>query len=236
MNLQKICIIPARGGSKRIPRKNIRNFRGHPVISWSVRAALQSKCFDRIIVSTDDAEIANYSESIGAEIPFVRPSALSNDLADTRSVVKHAINALFDQPSSLIHVCCLYATSPFVLPNDISSSYELFCKSRIGSVIFPATSFPFPIQRAIRIDSEGYSSCVDSASMLRRSQDLEEYFHDAGQFYWATANTWCGKSNLYENGRPLLLPRWRVQDIDTEEDWKSAELMHSLLWPSNSDD
>ena len=224
-----ICIIPARGGSKRIKGKNIRLFRGQPMIEWSIRAAQDSNCFDRIVVSTDDEEISVIAQKAGAEVPFVRPAYLSDDFTGTREVIAHALYELALQGDQISQVCCLYATAPFVSSSDILMAREQLNKSRLGSVVFTATSFPFPIQRALRIDSEGYSSVFDPSSILKRSQDLEQFYHDAGQFYWASASTWTIDFNLFDRGRPLLLPRWRVQDIDTEEDWKRAELMHMAL-------
>lgn len=225
----RLCIIPARGGSKRIPRKNIRYFRGLPVIARSILAAQQSNCFDKIIVSTDDSEIAAVAESYGAEIPFKRPAHLSDDYANTTEVVKHAISALdhLVQPHDL--VCCIYATAPFLVSADLQSSLDLLYSSRDGTVVFAATSFPFPIQRSIRLDQNGYSSAFDHENVFKRSQDLEEFFHDVGMFYWASAETWNTNVNIFDIGRPLLLPRWRVQDIDTNEDWIRAELMHETL-------
>lgn len=224
-----ICVIPARGGSKRIPRKNIKNFCGHPMIAWSIKAARQSGCFDQIIVSTDDAEIAEISVGYGATIPFLRPSELSDDHATTKDVMNHAVNTLFSSPTNDHFICCLYATAPFVQPLDLHQSFDLLLQSRLGTVVFAATSFTFPIQRAIRLDEKGYSSAYDLDSINKRSQDLEEFFHDAGMFYWASALTWCGQTNIFNSGRPLILPSWRVQDIDTQDDWIRAELMHSSV-------
>ena len=225
----KICLIPARGGSKRIPRKNIREFRGKPMIAWSISAAQESSCFDRIIVSTDDEEIAEVARSFGAEVPFLRPSHLADDQATTQDVIGHALEWFQRQGQVCEVLCCLYATAPFVQPTDLQSADTNLSEAETGTVVFAATSFPFPIQRAIRVDAEGYSSMFQPDQFATRSQDLEEAFHDAGQFYWATPQTWSTVVNLFEGARPIILPRWRVQDIDTEEDWFRAELMHQLL-------
>ena len=227
--LMKICLIPARGGSKRIPRKNIREFRGRPMIAWSILAAQESACFDRIIVSTDDEEIADVARSFGAEVPFLRPACLADDQATTQDVISHALDWFQQQRMICEALCCLYATAPFVRPTDLQSAEKNLRNASVGTVVFAATSFAFPIQRAVRIDSEGYSSMFQPDQYATRSQDLEEAFHDAGQFYWATPQTWGTVVNLFEGARPILLPRWRVQDIDTEEDWCRAELMHQLL-------
>ena len=224
-----ICLIPARGGSKRIPRKNIRSFCGMPMIAWSIKAAQDSGAFDQILVSTDDVEIAEVARGHGAEVPFLRPEHLADDQASTQDVITHALDWVSKQGNHCEALCCLYATAPFVQPEDLRLSKQRLEDSRPGTVVFAATSFPFPIQRAIHLDEQGYSAMFQPECFSTRSQDLVEAYHDAGQFYWATPQTWSEVTNLFEGMRPLLLPRWRVQDIDTEEDWQSAELLHQLL-------
>ena len=224
-----IALIPARGGSNRIPRKNIRLFRGRPMIAWSIEAARTAGCFDRILVSTDDAEIAEVARDHGAEVPFLRPAHLSDDQASTQVVIGHALKWLEQQGLVCEALCCLYATAPFVQAEDLCHSRQQLIDSIPGTVVFAATSFPFPIQRAIYLDAQGYSSMFQPECFSSRSQDLTEAYHDAGQFYWATPQTWSTVTNLFEGMRPLLLPRWRVQDIDTQEDWQRAELLHQLL-------
>ena len=224
-----LCVIPARGGSKRIPRKNIRSFRGRPMITWSIAAAQAAGCFDRILVSTDDEEIAKLAADHGAEVPFLRPAHLADDHATTQAVVLHTVQWCQQQGLPLEAVCCLYATAPFVQPADLAEAVGLLKQAPPESFVFTATSFPFPIQRAIRIDADGRSAMFQPEHFITRSQDLEEAYHDAGQFYLARASAWANRSNLFDNGRPLLLPHWRVQDIDTEEDWKRAELLGCLL-------
>jgi len=225
----KLALIPARGGSKRIPRKNIRPFRGRPMITWSIEAARASGCFDRIIVSTDDEEIAEVARGCGAEVPFQRPAHLADDQATTQAVVLHALQWSEQQGLAPQAVCCLYATAPFVQPADLVAAGQLLEQAPAGSFVFSATSFPFPIQRAIRIDTAGRSAMFQPEHFNIRSQDLEEAFHDAGQLYWGRPHAWASSFNIFEDGRPLILPRWRVQDIDTEEDWTRAELLHQLL-------
>ena len=229
IDLATIAVIPARGGSKRIPRKNLRPFRGRPMIAWSIAAAQAAGCFDRILVSTDDDEIASVAASCGAEVPFIRPAHLADDRATTQAVVQHAVQWCEENDVAVDAICCLYATAPFVQSSDLIEAAKLLQNTSPNSFVFSATSFPFPVQRAIRIDSRGYSSMFHPEHFDSRSQDLEEAFHDAGQFYWARPIAWSSVSNLFENGCPLLLPRWRVQDIDTEEDWRRAELLHELL-------
>ena len=225
----KLALIPARGGSKRIPRKNIRFFRGRPMIAWSIEAAQAAGCFDRIMVSTDDEEIAAVATRHGAEVPFFRPAHLADDQATTQAVVLHAVQWCEQEGVPVEAVCCLYATAPFVQPGDLAEAARLLDLALPHSFVLTATSFPFPIQRAVRIDGDGRASMFQPEQFNTRSQDLEEAFHDAGQFYWARPAAWATSSNLFDDGRPLLLPRWRVQDIDTEEDWHRAELLHRLL-------
>ena len=224
-----LALIPARGGSKRIPRKNIRLFRGKPMIAWSIEAAISAGCFDRIVVSTDDEEIAAVARSHGAEVPFLRPAYLANDLATTQAVVVNALQWCEEQNLAPHALCCLYATAPFVQPTDLVAAGDLLEKAPIDSFVFTATSFPFPIQRAIHINTEGQSAMFNPEQFNTRSQDLVEAFHDAGQFYWARPEAWKHRESIFENGRPLVIPRWRVQDIDTEEDWHRAELIHRLI-------
>ena len=229
MSAQKICIIPARGGSKRIPRKNIRPFHGKPMIAWSIEAALNSKLFDQVLVSTDDREIAAISVACGADVPFIRPAELSGDFATTTDVIQHAIHQLSSEIQLIDNIFCLYATAPFVQVQMLEQAFDLFNSTTKPSAVFTATSYSFPIQRAIRINRHGYSSPFDQESIVKRSQDLEEFFHDAGQFYLATADSWLKNIDIFNKGRPLLIPRFFVQDIDTEEDWIYAELMHCAL-------
>lgn len=221
----KVAVIPARGGSKRIPRKNVRDFCGKPMIAWSIEAAQQSGCFDRIMVSTDDAEIVDVARRWGAEVPFVRPAELSGDYTGTLPVIRHATEWLAQQGQVPQLVCCIYATAPFVRPDDICRGLENLTTTGC-SYAFSVTSYPYPIQRAIRITSGGRVEMFDPEQFSVRSQDLEEAYHDAGQFYWGTANAWLAEKVIFSfDATPVILPRHQVQDIDTPEDWQRAELM-----------
>ncbi len=225
----RLAVIPARGGSKRIPRKNVRPFAGRPIIAHSIDAARASGLFDRIVVSTDDDEIARVAREAGAETPFVRPPELSDDHTGTNAVVRHAIRWFGEHGAAPQHVCCLYATAPFVRPADLRAGFERLAASG-KSFAFSVTSFAFPIQRALRIDAEGNLAPIWPENATRRSQDLEETFHDAGQFYWGTARAFLDDVTLYSAASvPVVLPRHRVQDIDTEEDWVRAEWMFRAL-------
>lgn len=224
----RLAVIPARGGSKRIPRKNIKPFLGKPIIAYSIEAALKSACFDRVIVSTDDDEIAAVAEKYGAEVPFRRPAELSNDYCATTTVIQHAINWMESRGSVPRHVCCLYATAPFITAANLRTGYEALIASDVAYV-FSATSFPFPIQRAIKLDSQGNVSMFQPEHYLTRSQDLEPAYHDAGQFYWGKADSFKNDLPVFTSGaKVVMLPRSMVQDIDTVEDWEQAELLYRL--------
>ncbi len=228
----KLCIIPARGGSKRIPRKNIKDFNGKPMIAYSIEAALTSKCFDEVIVSTDDKEIARLSERYGAIAPFLRPESLANDHAGTLPVVKHAIEWCEQHDLPPDEVCCLYATAPFVTASSLQKAYQQLQRTQ-ADYCFTVTSFPFPIQRAIKVTANNRVEMFQPENFNTRSQDLEEAFHDAGQFYWGKAEPFKNMELLFsDKSSPFILPRHRVQDIDTPEDWVRAELMHQLLTAS----
>ncbi|WP_108507830.1 pseudaminic acid cytidylyltransferase [Polynucleobacter acidiphobus] len=225
----RLAIIPARGGSKRIPRKNIKYFCGNPIIAWSIAAAQQSGCFDRIIVSTDDAEIAKIAQAHGAESPFVRPSELSDDYTGTIPVIAHAVAWQNANGQAVTQACCIYATAPFVQAQDLQRGLNVL-KTSGAQYAFSVTSYTFPIQRAIRITSEQRVAMFQPEHFTTRSQDLEEAWHDAGQFYWGEASAWLACKSLFsEDAAPVYLPRHRVQDIDTPEDWQRAEWLFMAM-------
>ena len=225
----KLAVIPARGGSKRIPRKNVKSFFGKPMIAWSIEAALRSDCFDKVIISTDDAEIAHIAQEYGGEVPFVRPSCLSDDYTPTTPVISHAIRWCTKHAVAPTKVCCIYATAPFVRPEDLREGLDnllnLECDYSIS-----VTSYAFPIQRAIRINKSNRIEMFQPEHFLTRSQDLEECYHDAAQFYWGTADAWLQERAVFGPGSvPIVLPRHRVQDIDTPEDWLRAEGLFKVI-------
>jgi len=224
-----LAVIPARGGSKRIPRKNIKLFGGKPMIAWSIEAAIQSGCFDRIIVSTDDAEIADVARAYGAEVPFVRPPELSDDQTATIPVVAHAIQWISQQFGPVELACCLYATAPFIQSKDLQQGLNALQQSD-ALYALTVTNFAAPIQRSFRITQQQRIEMFNPDQYNTRSQDLEEAYHDAGQFYWGRAEAWLSSTPLHsEFAIPLLLPRYRVQDIDTMDDWIRAEMMFEIL-------
>jgi len=224
-----VCVIPARGGSKRIPRKNIKEFNGKPIIAYSIEAALKSNCFSQVIVSTDDDEISVVAKKYGAHVPFVRPDKLSNDYVGTIPVTKHAIEWIEDNKNYIENVCCLYATAPFIQSKIISKAYKQL-KDSSADYCFSVTKFTFPIQRAIKIIQGDKVDMLYPEHFNTRSQDLEEAYHDAGQFYWGKAQAFKDELPLFsEVATPYVLPRYLVQDIDTEEDWVRAEAMYKVL-------
>ena len=224
----RMCVIPARGGSKRIPRKNIKEFLGKPIIAYSIEAALESNCFEEVLVSTDDEEIAELSIKYGAHVPFIRPQKLSDDLSNTLSVVKHAIEQR-DRNDNIKNVCCLYATAPFIDAKTITQSYEKFINSN-ASFCLGITNFSFPIQRAVKISNNNRIEMVNKDNTNKNSQDFEETYHDAGQFCWGKAAAFRKEQSIYSGSTlPYVLKNNLVQDIDTIEDWLRAEAMYRIL-------
>ena len=225
----RVAVIPARGGSKRIPRKNILPFCGKPMIAWSIEAALASGCFDQVLVSTDDQEIADVARKLGAAVPFVRPQSLADDFAGTGAVIAHAIQFLQSAGHACEQVCCIYATAPFVRAEDLQQGLQVLLEGDC-EFAFSVTSYAFPIQRAVRINAAGGVEMFQPECFALRSQDLEHAYHDAGQFYWGTGRAWLeGKPIFAPYARPVILPRYRVQDIDTPEDWLHAEALFKTL-------
>ena len=225
----RLAIIPARGGSKRIPRKNIKPFGGLPMIAWPIKAALQSRCFDRVIVSTDDAEIAQVAQVHGAEVPFMRPPELADDHTGTVSVIAHAIQWMQANGMSPREVCCIYATSPFVDAEDLQIGLQILLDSD-ASFAVSVTNYPYPIQRALQMTEQGRLQMIQPTYLRARTQDLTEAWHDAGMFYWGRPAAWlAGESIFSQLPVPVRLPRYKVHDIDTLQDWNEAELLHAFL-------
>lgn len=231
MSENTIAIIPARGGSKRIPKKNIKDFFGKPLIAYSIEVALRSKLFQKVIVSTDDEEIASVAKSYGADVPFIRPKELSDDYTGTQDVVDHAIEYLESQGESYECICTIYATAPFLQEKYLVEGYEKL-KNSDAINAFSVTSMPSPIQRAFKITQDNRCEMFHPEHYMSRSQDLEEAYHDAGQFYWTNRQRQknYSKSVMFsEISIPIVLPRYLVQDIDTLEDWTRAEFMYEAL-------
>lgn len=228
-----IAIIPARGGSKRIPRKNIKDFHGKPLIAYSIEIALKSNLFDKVIVSTDDEEIAKIAKSFGASVPFIRPKELSDDFIGTGAVIEHAINFLKEKGEKVDFICTIYATAPFLQEKYLIEAYEKLKNSNAKSA-FSCTSMPFPIQRTFKITPDERCEMFWKENFSKRSQDLEEAFQDAGQFYWTNLNVKSDDIIFGKDSIPIVLPRYLVQDIDTLEDWTRAEFMYEAILKSKN--
>ncbi|UZD97056.1 pseudaminic acid cytidylyltransferase [Pseudomonas corrugata] len=226
--MNSIAIIPARGGSKRIPRKNLKLFDGVPMIVRSIRTALESGVFDEVVVSTDDENIAELARAHGAQVPFMRPAALADDFTGTAAVIAHALGEL--QGEALDFVCCIYATAPLLQARFLRQGLELLRGNPDKSFAFSVTGFGFPVQRALTLDEQGALTPLYPQFRDTRSQDLPEAFQDAGQFYWGRREAWLRGDTLFSpNSLPVILPRYLVQDIDTPEDWARAEYLYTAL-------
>ncbi|HBC87165.1 MAG TPA: pseudaminic acid cytidylyltransferase [Lentisphaeria bacterium] len=229
-NTSNIAIIPARGGSKRIPGKNKKVFCGKPMISYSIAAAKASGIFNRIIVTTDSQDIASMATGYGAEVPFMRPPELSDDHASTDAVVLHSLDWINANWGQADYICCIYSTAPFVRPEYLKAGLEILVREKATSA-FSVTSFPYPIFRALKIETDGRLKMFWPEHRMTRSQDLSEAYHDAGQFYWADARKYAAERKLFSSDAvPVVLPRKLVQDIDTPEDWERAEAMYKVLF------
>lgn len=222
-----VAIIPARGGSKRIPRKNIKNFYGKPLISYSIEVALKSKLFSKVIVSTDDEEIMRIAKEYGAEVPFIRPKELSDDFTGTSEVIQHALNYLKSIGENYDFCCTIYATAPLLQKRYLIKGFEMI-KNSNAKLVFSVTSMPFPIQRTFKIE-DGRCKMFWPENFYKRSQDLEEAYQDAGQFYWENLNIDSDEISFGKDSIPIVIPRKYVQDIDTLEDWELVELMYKAL-------
>tara|TARA_B100001057_G_scaffold273319_1_gene273674 strand:- start:468 stop:1175 length:708 start_codon:yes stop_codon:yes gene_type:complete len=228
-DLKKIAVIPARGGSKRIFKKNIRIFDGQPIINYSINNAIKSKLFDKVVVSTDDKEIAKVSTDAGAEVPFIRPSKISDDQTGVFDVINHAIDFFKDEKFDM--VCTIFATAPFLKKKYLLKGYNELVKSGAKNS-FAATETSFPIQRTFQINSKGRSEMFFPDQFEKRSQDLIPSYQDAGQFYWTkiiNGNIESAKQMFSNNSIPIILPKYLVVDIDTEDDWRRAECMYQYI-------
>lgn len=223
-----IAIIPARGGSKRIHRKNIKPFCGKPLIAYSIEIAIESQLFDQIIVSTDDQEIAEVAIHYGAEVPFIRPAALADDHTGTGDVVEHAIKKIQETNKQYDYLCTIYATAPLLQKKYLIEAYNKL-KNSEAQQAFSVASMPFPIQRCFKVNGNGRCEMFQPENFFTRSQDLQEAYQDAGQFYWKNLTRPSTDITFGSESIPIILPRYLVQDIDTKEDWEQAELMYQLL-------
>jgi pseudaminic acid cytidylyltransferase len=231
----KVAVIPARGGSKRIPRKNIREFAGKPMIAYAIDAARNCGLFDHVMVSTDDEEIARIAREYRAETPFKRPAELADDYTATVPVIAHAITACRALGWNIDYACCIYPCVPFINSTDLRHALDLL-KTSQAAYSFPVTEFPSAIQRALRRLPDGRMLPFYPEFELIRTQDLEPSYHDAGQFYWGKADAWLTNDKTHRSGVGLLIPNWRVVDIDTADDWERAVIFYQLLEKENLND
>lgn len=222
--MKNICIIPARGGSKRIPRKNIKDFLGKPIIAYSIEAALKSGLFDEVMVSTDDEEIAAIARQYGASVPFMRSAETANDYAGTEDVLNEVITRYKELGRTFDNLCCIYATAPLITPENIKSAFERLLMSDL-TCVYPVVQFSYPIWRCLDVAEDGTMTRHWPEFENSRSQDLPKEYHDTGTFYWHKLSSW-GKEQKIGG---IIVDEVFVQDIDTETDWKLAEMKYKLL-------
>ncbi|TXG37546.1 pseudaminic acid cytidylyltransferase [Seonamhaeicola maritimus] len=226
--MANLAIIPARGGSKRIPKKNIKSFLGTPIIAYSIKAAIQSNLFDEVMVSTDDDEIAKIALEHGAKVPFLRSKANANDYAVLADVIEEVVFQYKENNQIFNNVCCILPTAPFVTPSKITEAYNTLANNNFDSV-FPVLEFSFPIQRSLKIENQK-AEMVWSEYMNSRSQDLEPRYHDSGQFYWVKVSSFIKEKKLFTaNSGALVISELYAQDIDSETDWRLAEIKYKLM-------
>lgn len=223
-----ICVIPARGGSKRIPRKNIKMFQGKPIIAWSIATAQSSGLFAHVVVSTDDEEIAETARSLGAETPFMRPVELADDMAGTVPAIAHAVRACEELGWVADNFCCIYPCAPFIREDDLLTGLKILEESG-KDYVYPVVEYAHPVQRAMLRSELGEMSFLNPECELARTQDLPKTYHDAGQFYWGTSSAWKALKRMHSGGIGLVIPHWRSVDIDSADDWQRAELLHQMM-------
>jgi N-acylneuraminate cytidylyltransferase len=226
--MKTYAIIPARGGSKRVPKKNIRVFNGKPLIQWTITNLLNYDIFDEIIISTDDKETSNYCKLFDVKVLDNRPKELSDDQTPTLPVIKYVIENNLDYVESQDQIVCIYPGSILLQRIDLVEAQKLFLLNRNNFVI-AATNYSHPIQRSFRINEKNEVKDFNVFSLNQRTQDLNTHYHDAGQFYWGNKQLWTSSDGILSNCSAITIPNWRIQDIDSLEDWESAQLMHNIL-------
>lgn len=227
--MSSICIIPARGGSQRIPGKNIKSFLGQPIISYSIKAALDCRLFDEVMVSTDDETIARISKSYGASVPFLRSAENADAFATIADVILEVLMRYAEQRQTFDHLCCIFPTAPLISTKRIQEAYEMLNTDDVDSIC-PVVSFSYPILRALEVSDDQYLRMIWPEYLRTRSQDLKPTYHDSGSFYWAKTKAVIEERTLFcRKGKPLILNEIEVQDIDSETDWKLAEMKYTLL-------
>jgi pseudaminic acid cytidylyltransferase len=224
----RIAVIPARFGSKRIKKKNIKNFYSKPMICWAIKRIKESKLFDFICVSSDSNKILNIAKKCGVEILIKRPINLSDDITPTKPVIIHAIEHFEKMKIKFDTICCVYPCNPFMLAKDLRRAFTIYKKNN-SKFVFPVVEYSHPIQRALRINKKFEIKTITFANLNKRTQDLERSYFDSGQFYFGSKSIWLSNKNPHNNGIPLIIPSWRVVDIDNLNDWKRAELLFQIF-------
>ncbi|WP_378186041.1 pseudaminic acid cytidylyltransferase [Aquimarina sp. W85] len=226
--MANLAIIPARGGSKRIPKKNIKLFLGKPIISNSIEAALNSNLFDEVMVSTDNSDVADIAIKYGAKVPFLRSEHNANDFATLSDVVKEVVLQYRNCGKTYEKICCILPTAPFINSNKIKKGFQELVSKKLD-VVFPVIEFSYPIQRSLEFE-EGKIKMVMREHLNSRSQDLPQRFHDTGQYYWIDVEAFLATGTLFtSNSGAIVISPLEAQDIDTETDWKLAELKYQLM-------
>ena len=225
--VKTVAIITARGGSKRIPGKNIKEFCGKPIIAYSIQAALDSQLFDAVMVSTDDEKIADVARSLGAEVPFMRSEKTSNDFATTEDALKEVIENYHKQGEEFELACNIYPTAPFITTKRLKEAYEIILAGECNAV-FPVVQFSFPPQRGLS-EAGGYLQPTSPDDYMKRSQDLQPIYHDCGQFYFFRVDNFMKTGSVVDKAKPLIISEMEVQDIDALTDWKLAEMKYKLF-------
>ena len=222
-----IAIIPARGGSQRIKKKNIKKFYLKPILYWTIKALKQSKLFSKIVLTTDDKKITKIANQLGVDYIINRPANLANNYTPTKPVIEHAIKAL-KKKFKIKYACCVYPCNPFLNSLDLKKSFKILKKNK-NNFVFPVTEYTHPIQRAFKLAKKNKLIFFTKKHELTRTQDLVKSYHDVGQFYWGSVSNWLSKKKIHSNGIGLPVPKWRVVDIDNLQDWKRAELLFKIL-------
>ena len=236
MNYRNVALIPARGGSKRIPGKNIKEFCGEPIIAYSIKHAQECELFQKVIVSTESKEIAEVAEHYGAEVPFMRPTKLADDYTGTNAVIIHALKWLQENDHTYDYACCIYPTAPLATKTLLIKGFELLIKNEATSV-FSVTTYPSAIFRSLKINERNRLELIWPEHKKSRSQDLTEAYHDAGQFYWIDIKKYLKEREiLSKDSMPLVIPRHYVIDVDTKEDWIFAEFLFETIKKVNNND
>ncbi len=217
-----IAIIPARQGSKRIKNKNIKLFHGKPIIYWSIKTAIESDCFDRVIVTTDSEKIRKLSLGFGAEVPYLRPNYISDDFSLTQDVIRHAIKTIYHKKTYPDYICCIYPCAPMIEKTDLRKAFSLL-KNKSVHMVFPVAQIPFEVERSLILNEDNEATFLIPRNANKRTQDLNKSYYDAGQYYFGTSKRWLKKTNIISKSSAIIVDNYKAVDINNLEDWKRAE-------------